>query len=143
MPRASKFRLEQKQFEAINSHLFYLISSLNKKDEIGDFLESFLTKEEETMLAKRLALFMMIKKHYSPSVIQRTLHISYETVRIYQNQLLSKNDTFQRIMKKLIERQESMDLFSKIDKLLKPLDLALRSKRDMKARAEFASEDWR
>lgn len=142
MPRASKFLLNDRQIKEITSHLLYLISSLNNEKEINDFLENFLTKEEKLMLSKRLVLFMMLKKQYSSSIIKDTLHLSYETIRIHQNQLNSKNETFQKILKKLLQRQKTRELFEKINKFLKPLDLALKSKRNMQARAKFASGDW-
>lgn len=142
MPRASKFGLKQKQFEEINSHLLYLISSLNNDNDIKEFLESFLTKEEKVMLTKRLALFMFLKKEYSPSIIKSILHVSYETIRIYQNQLSSKNQVFQKIMGKLIRRQQAIDLFNKINQILNPINLALNSKTNMKSRAKLASGRW-
>lgn len=142
MPRTSKFNLGQKELEKINSHLLYLISSIKNEVEAEKFLEDFLTKEEKIMLAKRLVLFILIKKGYGPSVIQSALHISYETVRTYQNYLSSKDDSFHNILDKLIRRQETIDLFIKIDKLLKPVNLFLDSKRDMKSRAKFTSGDW-
>lgn len=129
MPRASKFLLNDRQVKEITSHLLYLISSLNNENEINDFLENFLTKEEKLMLSKRLVLFMMLKKQYSSSVIKDALHLSYETIRIHQNQLNSKNETFQKILKKLLQRQKTRELFDKINKFLKPLDLALKSKK--------------
>ncbi len=142
MPRTSKFRLDQKQLDEINSHLLFLISSLKNSGEAERFFGDFLTKEEKIMLSKRLVLFMMIKKGYGPSVIQSALHISYETVRTYQNQLSSKDKFFHETLDKLIKRQGTLSLFAKIDKLLKPIDLALKSKSNMQARAKFASGDW-
>ena len=142
MPRTSKFNLDQKELEKINSHLLYLISSIKNEVEAEKFLEDFLTKEEKIMLAKRLVLFILIKKGYGPSVIQSALHVSYETVRTYQNNLSSKDETFKKILDKLIDRQETLELFEKIDKLLKPINLFLDSKRNMKSRAKFASGDW-
>ncbi|MBI2032712.1 MAG: hypothetical protein HYV38_02755 [Candidatus Levybacteria bacterium] len=142
MPRASRFRLEPKKFEEINYHLLLLISSLDKTDEIEKFLNGFLTKEEKIMLTKRLVLFMMLKRDYSSSVIQNALHVSYETVRSYQNQLSSKDSNFHIIIDRLIKRQETKELFQKIDEMLKPLKLAFDSKRNMKSRAKFASGDW-
>lgn len=143
MPRASKFSLKRKQFQEMNSHLIFLISSLNHKDEIGNFLESFLTKEERVMLTKRLVLFMMLRKQYSPSVIRNVLHVSYETIRIYQNQLLAKNNLFQKILEKLLRRQDTIKLFGKINNLIKPIDLVLNSKRNMKARAKLVPRNLR
>lgn len=142
MSRASKFQLNNKQVKEITSHLLYLISSLNNQNEINDFLENFLTKEEKLMLSKRLVLLMMLKKRYSPSIIKDALHLSYETIRIHQNQLDSKNEIFENMLKKLLQRQKTRELFEKINKFLKPIDLAIRSKSDMRARAKFASGDW-
>lgn len=142
MPRTSKFRLDQKQLQEINSHLLFLISSLKNSGEAERFFGDFLTKEEKVMLSKRLVLFMMIKKGYGPSVIQSALHVSYETVRTYQNQLYSKDKFFHVTLDKLIKRQRTLSLFAKIDKLLKPIDLALKSKSNMQARAKLASGDW-
>lgn len=142
MPRTSKFRLGQKELEKLNSHLLFLITSIKNEGEAGKFLDSFLTKEEKIMLGKRLVLFILIKRGYGPSTIQSVLHISYETVRTYQNYLSSKDETFKKILDKLIDRQETLELFEKIDKLLKPINLFLDSKRNMKSRAKFISGDW-
>lgn len=142
MPRASKFRFNEKEFEKINSHLLYAISSINNSGDVEKFLDGFLSKEEKIMLAKRLVLFMMLKRNYAPSVIQGALHVSYETVRINQNQLGSKNPYFQTLLDKLIKREQTKELFEKLDKALKPLALALESKTNMKSRAKFASGDW-
>lgn len=142
MPRTSKFRLDQRQLDEINSHLLFLISSLQNSAEAERFFGDFLTKEEKIMLSKRLVLFMMIKKGYGPSVIQSVLHVSYETVRTYQNQLYSKDKFFHITLDKLIKRQRTLNLFAKIDKLLKPIGLALESKSNMQSRAKLASGDW-
>jgi len=142
MPRVSKSLLKNKQVKEISSHLLYLISSLNNENEINSFLESFLTKEENLMLSKRLVLFMMLKKEYPSSAIKNVLHLSHETIRIHQNQLNSKNKIFEKMLKKLLQRQKTRELFEKINKFLKPINLAIKSKNDMRARAKFASGDW-
>lgn len=142
MPRVSKARLHNERLQEIGEHFSYLISSLKTSGEIENFFTEFLTKEEKIMLAKRLVLFMMLKRDYSPSMIQSALHISYETVRNYQNQLHHKNAVFQRIIEKLVKREKTEEFFQKLEKILKPVELFLRSKTDMKARAKFASGDW-
>lgn len=142
MPRVSKSRLQEEKLQEITDHFSYLISSLNNSQEIENFLNNFLTPEEKIMLAKRLVLLMMIKKGYSPSVIQSALHISYESVRTYANLLPHKNDLFQKTLDRLIKREKAQEFWRKIDKLLKPIDLFLQAKTNMKARAKFASGDW-
>ena len=142
MPRASKYKFNEREFEKIYSHLLYTISSINNSGDVEKFLDGFLSKEEKIMLAKRLVLFMMLKRNYPPPVIQGALHISYETVRINQNQLSSKNPYFQTLLDRLIRREQTKELFEKLDKALKPLTLALESKTNMKSRAKFISGDW-
>lgn len=142
MPRVSRSRLHEQRLKEIQDHFSYLISSLTDSNDIDDFFREFFTKEEKIMLAKRLVLYMMLKKEYSPSVIQAALHISYETVRSHANQIASKNAKFHAVIDRLIAREKTKEFFEKINSLLKPLDLALRAKTDMKARAKFASGDW-
>ncbi|MDO8487082.1 MAG: Trp family transcriptional regulator [Candidatus Curtissbacteria bacterium] len=142
MTRVSHFKLQQKRLKAINDHLLYLISKLENSKEVENFLEEFLTREEKTMLAKRLVVIMMIEKGYTPSKIQSTLNVSYETVRTYTNQLNLKNSLFKKTIERLIKRQKAKEFWKKVDKILAPVDLAMRSGRDMKARAKLYSGDW-
>lgn len=142
MTRVSRAKLDRERLQELENHFSYLISSLTKTNEIENFFEEFLTREEKIMLAKRLVLFMMLKRNYSPSIIQSALHISYETVRTYQMQLHHKNVLFQQVIERLIQRDHIIKFFEKIDKLLKPIDLALRAKTDMRARAKLAQGDW-
>lgn len=142
MPRASKIKLKKEKLKEIQEHFSYLISTLNNSDEIENFFDNFLSEEEKVMLTKRLVLFMMIKRGYPSHVIQSALNISYETIRIHADKILLKNEMFQKTVEKLIKREKSREFWKKADKLLKPFELALKSKTDMKARAKFASGDW-
>ncbi|RJP47583.1 MAG: hypothetical protein C4584_00325 [Armatimonadetes bacterium] len=142
MPRASKVRLEEKELKNLTEHFCYLVSSLTNSTEAENFLHEFLTKEEKIMLTKRLVLFMMLKRNYPDPIIKGALKISYETIRTYKNQFPSKNEEFQKTINKLVNRERAKELFEKLNKLLKPLDLALQSKSNMKARSKFASGNW-
>lgn len=142
MPRVSRSRLHDQRLKEIEDHFSYLISSLNNSNDIKDFFGEFFTKEEKVMLAKRLVLYMMLKKDYSPSIIQSALHISYETVRSHTNQMEKKDQKFHAVIEKLVAREKTKEFFQKINTLLKPIDLALRAKTNMKARAKLASGDW-
>lgn len=142
MPRVSRARLHRERIGEIEQHFSQLISSLNKHSTIEVFFNDFLTKEEKVMLTKRLVLYMMIKRGYSPSSIQAALHVSYETVRTYNNLLASKNTIFHKIIGDLIEKEKNQQFWEKVDKALKPIELAIKSKTNMKARAKLASADW-
>ncbi|MBI3093185.1 MAG: hypothetical protein HYZ02_03050 [Candidatus Levybacteria bacterium] len=142
MPRVSKSKLHVDRLKEIEDHFSHLISSLTNSNEIEDFFEGFFTKEEKVMLAKRLVLYMMLKKDYPPSAISSALHMSYETIRSHANQMSGKKDKFFVIIDKLIAREKTNEFFKKIESILKPIDLAMRARNDMKARAKLASGDW-
>lgn len=144
MPRASRFKLDKKKLEEIREHFSYLISSLNNSEEIENFFDNFLTEEEKVMLTKRLVLFMMLKRDYPPLSIMTALNLSHETVRIYMEKLPLKDEKFQKTIERLVKREKTKEFWQKIDKILEPLDLMLRAKTDMKARAKLMTpgEDW-
>jgi|SRR3989344_1427592 len=142
MTRISRKQLNQKQLEKIKEHFSYLISYLNKKPEIESFFDEFLTKEEKIMLTKRLVLFIMLKKNFSPSATQLALNVSYETVRTYQNQLRYKTPQFHEIIEKLLKRDKIISFFREVERLVRPVKLAVQTKTNMKARAKFASGQW-
>lgn len=142
MPRVSRAKLHPNKIEEIKEYFSFLIASLNNPGEIEDFLDGFLTKEEKLMLSKRLVLLMMLQKGYSSSIIRSTLHLSYESIRVYANLLPARNKLFKATIDRLIKREKSQEFWKKVDKLLAPLDLVRRAGTDMKARAKIYSGDW-
>jgi uncharacterized protein YerC len=142
MTRVSRHKLKENQLQEITDHFIHLVSTLKNSKEIENFLSEFLTKEEKLMLAKRLVLQMMIQKGYTTPAIQESLHVSYETVRNYTNQLEMRNNLFKKTVVRLVKRQKAREFWNKIDKFLKPAGLALQSKTNMKARAKIYSGNW-
>lgn len=80
MPHVSKKKLKKKVFNRIGSELSDFILKTSSHDEINWVIKELLTPTERIMLSKRLALFLMLEKHYSFSVIQKTLKITPQTV---------------------------------------------------------------
>jgi len=139
MPRASRAKLHPKKIEEIEEYFSFLIASLNSSGEIENFLDGFLTKEEKVMLSKRLVLLMMLQRGYPSSIIQSVLHLSHESIRIYANMLPTRNKLFKETIERLIKRGKTQEFWQKVDKILTPLDLALRAGTDVKARAKIYS----
>ena len=138
MPRVSRNKLDEKKLQEITDYFSSLISFLSNPQTSENFFSQFLTQEEKLMLAKRLVLFMFLKKGYSPIEIQTALSVSYETVRTYHIQLQFKNTLFHKTLDELVKREQTTQFFEKINKILKPIELALKAKSNMKARAKLA-----
>ena len=142
MPRASRRSVRKEIDLELKENFDSLISSLSAKSDIEQFFRDFLTPEESTMLTKRLMLHLMLENGYRTSEIQAFLNISKETVRVHKNIWSRGGATYRKIISKIAGQEKTRQFFKKLEKLLKPFDLAIRSRNDMKARAKLASGDW-
>lgn len=142
MPRASKRFLNKNVHRELQDHFAYLISSLQKSEDIERFFDEFLTREEKLMLSKRLMLHMMLENDYSISHIERVLKMSRETIRYHKHIWEKGGSIYRNIISKIVKRQKTKEFWKKVEEALKPVDLLMKSKTNMKARAKFASGDW-
>lgn len=141
MPRASKIQLSKNIYEELQDNFAFLVSSLYKSADIEQFFQDFLTSEEKIMLTKRLMLHLMLEQGYSQSQIRAVLNISRETIRVHQHVWDKGGSTYRTIIQKIVKREKTKQFWQKIEALLEPLNLALKSKSNIKARAKLASGD--
>ena len=78
MSRASRKPVEKDLDQQLQENFTSLISNLNSSTNIEGFFKDFLTKEEKTMLGKRLMLHLMLEKGYKNDQIKAVLGISKE-----------------------------------------------------------------
>lgn len=142
MPRASRRTVRKEIDLELKENFASLISSLSSQKEIEQFFQDFFTKEENTMLTKRLMMHLMIENGHRTSDIQAFLSVSKETVRVHKNVWGKGGETYRKVISKIAKREKTKQFFKKIEKMLKPIDLAMKSRNDMKARVKFASGDW-
>lgn len=142
MGRVSKKIINKELFEDLEEQLSFIIISFKSKDETSSFLNEFLTSEEKIMLGKRLTLYMMLYKGMTSKQIHDSLLMSYETIRWYKQIYESKSETFKKEIEKLIGREKSKELWDKVEKILKPVELLVKSRNDMRARAKLGSGDF-
>ena len=142
MPRASKKPVDKSLDQELREHYVDLISFLQKSSEVEGFFNQFLTKEEKVMLGKRLMLHLMLEKGYKPEQISPSLSISQETVRIHKFVWQNGSGVYKEILRKIAQKDKTKEFWRKIEEKLKPLDLAMRARHDMRARAKLASGDW-
>lgn len=143
MPRASIHPVNKSTNQDLKDNLNSLIHLLRNKAEINTFFETFLTDEERIMFSKRLMLHLMFEKGFKNSEIQSILAISNDTIRIHKIIYSKSSPEYKNILKKLSKKDEIKKFWSKLDDLVKPLDLAMKSRTDMKARSKFASGNWK
>lgn len=139
MPRVSRKVINKTINEELKEHFTSLISALTNTKEIEEFFQDFLTDEEKVMLAKRLMLHLMLENGYKIFQIETVLGISRETIRVHKNIWSRGGQTYRKLIIKIARREKAKHFWEKIEEILKPIDLALKSKTDMKARAKLAT----
>jgi len=80
MPHVSKRLLEQKKFLDIHKELFKVITRLARSGKTSVALGKLFTKTEKLMLAKRLAIIVMLDQKESMYAIEHILKVSPSTV---------------------------------------------------------------
>lgn len=142
MPRASRIEVSKSIHEEMDTNFSSLLAILVSPDDIEQFLKTFLTFEEKTMLTKRLMLHLMLEKGYSSSDIASVLRMSRETIRVHKQIWSNGEDAYKVIINKIMKREKTNQLWQKIEKILKPLNVAIQARTDMKARAKLAQGDF-
>ena len=80
MPQVSRNRLEPQEEKDLVESLNLVLSSISKREDMLRFLNSLLTETEKVMLAKRLAIIVLIKEGLKDSDISKSLNVTEMTV---------------------------------------------------------------
>ena len=128
MTRVSKNPIKQETFTKIFSTFYEMIVDLHDKQEVKAVFEVFLSKAEKVMLAKRLAIAVMLKEGVDYRSISQELKVSTATIREINSKLEVKS--FNAFISKVTKQ------FDK-NKRTSWLEAALKAKTDMKARGKL------
>ena len=80
MPHISKRFLEKNKFFEIHKQLYKAVANLVRSGKTKVIFDGLLTKTEKIMLAKRLAIIIMIDQKESIYAIENILKVSSSTV---------------------------------------------------------------
>lgn len=80
MPQVSRIKLNRKTEEKLVNILKLILTKIGKSSDMDSFITSFLTPTERLMLAKRIAVAVMLKENLSDSQIAASLHVTRVTV---------------------------------------------------------------
>lgn len=80
MPQISRNKLSTKAQKDLINNVVTILNSISRKEEMEVFLTTFLTETEVLMLAKRLAIIILVSEGFNDSEIASTLHMTRITV---------------------------------------------------------------
>ncbi len=78
--QVSSKNLSHKIDEEVNNHLALAICEIKRTDQAKQFLGDFLTTTERTVLAKRLAIGVLLHRKVAYEEIKKVLNVSSATI---------------------------------------------------------------
>ena len=116
MPHVSKKKLKKKIFIKIGEQLSDTIAKANSARELRWVFKELITPTERIMLAKRLAIMLMLEKGYSFNIIQRTLKVTPQTiVRFWK---ITKQSSYKPVIKEISANKTKSSFWQELEELI-------------------------
>ncbi|MDA1334452.1 MAG: Trp family transcriptional regulator [bacterium] len=116
MPHISQKQLSKKVQKRISQQFFETLYDLKSREDFIGFLNELLTETEQLMLMKRMALIVMTERNIPFKVIEKTLHMSPDTIARYWKR--SKTKEHKIIMRRLNKESVWGELCDDIERAL-------------------------
>ena len=104
MPKVSKNKLDKAAYAFIDSNLVAALSNLVDIKQMANMLDSLFTQTERLMLAKRLAIAVLLERGLSYKRISGMLKVSSVTIGYVRNSILRNNGPYVRLIKQIAGR---------------------------------------
>ncbi len=123
MPHVSINKLHKKALEQLLDKLGYAIANLRGRAEIDLFFNDLLTPNERIMLAKRLAIVLMLEKRFTFAQISSVLKVSEATISMMRERIDNGGNGFRLVVKKFEADARINKFFEKIEELFENVSL--------------------
>lgn len=101
MPKISRNKLDKTAYDFINSSLIAALTGLSEKKDIESLMDSLFTRTERLMLAKRLAVAVLLEKGLSYKKISGLLKVSSVTIGFVRNRIMKNSSSYARLLGKI------------------------------------------
>lgn len=109
MTRISKRPL-RKELEVRMFEIFWqCFADLKSPKEVFEFFEAFVSPAEKVMLAKRLAIAVLLEKGWDYQLISSTVKVSTSTVNSVRSQMQYRGDGYRKAARKVIANEQIAD----------------------------------
>lgn len=113
MAQISKYPISKEVYDRILDLLFEITAKLRTKKQVSDFYNRFLTPTENIMLAKRLAIGLLLAKKYKYREISKILKVSMCTIGIVAVDY-KYGTAFKEVIDNVVASEEMQDFWLEI-----------------------------
>lgn len=115
MAQVSKYPISQAVYEQIYELLLKVISDSRSNDESKELLDDLLTPTEKIVLAKRLAIALLLMKKYTYENIKKILRVSQPTIALVNITLRYKGRGYKQFTDKILREEKIRKIWEKIE----------------------------
>ncbi|MBI2036373.1 hypothetical protein HYT17_01980 [Candidatus Microgenomates bacterium] len=118
MGRISRRKIDPEVEERIFEIFWDYLAHLGKQEEINEFLISLLSYTEQVMLAKRLAIAVLLSRGVTYEYISETIKVSPSTVGTVHKQILIGAPGYLKAIKHIKSQEQQEKLWNKLEEVL-------------------------
>lgn len=126
MGRISRRRIDPEVEERVFEIFWNYLAKLRNQKDIHEFLISLLSYTEQVMLAKRLAIAVLLSRGSNYEDIDETLKVSKSTVGTVHKQLLIGAEGYKKAVKHILAEEAFEKALIALDKFLLKFSLPKR-----------------
>ena len=124
MPAVSKYPLSKDVEKRVYQLLVEALTDARTPHQTKKMIDDLLTPTEKTMLAKRIAIALMLVKAYDYRSISQTLKTSLATVGNISRDIKIGSGWFEEFCKKVLKDEKIEEYFNKIDDFLSSIRMS-------------------
>lgn len=119
MPQVSKIKLAKKTEEKLITTFKLILTKINHYSKMDSFITTLLTPTERLMLAKRIAIIILLRENLSDSQIAVSLHVTRVTVSRMRFFVEARGEGYEVVFQVLENEKLMKELKSLLYKLAK------------------------
>ena len=121
MTKVSKYLLKDEVEKRMFEVFYRTIADLNNPLQVEDFFKELLTPSEQIMLAKRLAISILLIKKYTYEDIVDILKVSPVTIGIIARWLVNEGKAFQKAIGRILKQEKQEEFWDNLEQFLSDL----------------------
>lgn len=118
MPQVSKKVLSKDVEERMFKLFFDAFARISKPTDVAEFLQDLLGPVEKIMLAKRLAIALLLRRGYDYGSIKQTLRVSNETISRVNIALVHSGKGYKMVVDRILADKELNEFWERIEDIL-------------------------
>jgi uncharacterized protein YerC len=116
--QVSRRPLQKEVDEQIFGLLVKVLTDSFSKEEAGQLIDDLLTPTEKIVLAKRLAIALLLAKKYSYGEIREILKVSQQTIALVNVSLRYRGGGYRNFVSRLLREQKVAKTWQKLEDLI-------------------------